>query len=127
MYNISDTTARLKTNLSIRRAVIIVRDTNHVREFLTTLWDEGFILGYRISLQSKQSLEVYPKYRREKSVIKSLHSISKPSLNFNCSLESLWKDYKSFGLAIITTPQGVMSSRKCLKYKSGGKPIASFE
>lgn len=97
---------------------------NICESFLNILWDEGYILGYKISKTDSTKLKIYLKYYKNEPVIYKLKSISKPSKRVYYSLKNLWKIDSSKTYLIISTNQGLKSIINCKKQKLGGEPLA---
>jgi len=112
----------IRNGQSANKLVIIQKRKKTCEAFLNILWDEGFILGYKIS-PSKLSIHIYLKYNNKFPVITSLKSISKPSLRIYYSLKQLWKINSNQGLLVLSTNKGLLSLNSCKKLKIGGEPI----
>ena len=90
------------------------------KKILNILWDEGFILGYKESLNS---LKIFLKYQNGEPSIFLIKILSKPSLRVYFSLNQLWKLNFNNGLIILSTNKGLMSDKECKKKKMGGEPF----
>ena len=113
----------LKNGILIRTAFIYQKTKKNNKELLNILWDEGFILGYKI-YKTKNKLytfKIFLKYTRSNSVISSIRFISKPGLKIYCSLKQLWKLNLVKGLLIISTNKGLKTLTECKKLKLGGE------
>jgi small subunit ribosomal protein S8 len=88
------------------------------------LKDEGYIIDYKISSElNKFKLEISLKYSSGNPVITSIQRVSKPGRRIFSSVESLPKINNGLGIAIISTPKGVMSDINARKQKVGGEII----
>ena len=86
--------------------------------------DEGFIIDYKIFEEDKKfSMQIYLKYNYGNPVINSIERISRPGRRIFSSAESLPKINNGLGIAIISTPKGVMSDVNARKQKIGGEII----
>ena len=112
--------ANIKNGQMARKKFIIHRYKKICRNFLNILWDEGFILGYKID---HNILKIFLKYNNSKPVINTIKLISKPGHKIYYRLNQLWKMDDMKGLIIISTNKGLMSLKNCKKYKLGGKPF----
>ena len=88
------------------------------KKILNVLWDEGFILGYK---ESMNSLKIYLKYKNGLPVISLIKIFSKPSLRVYYSVKQLWKLNSNNGLIILSTNKGFMSDKECKKKNLGGE------
>ena len=85
---------------------------------------EGYIIDYKISSElNKFKLEISLKYSSGNPVISSIQRVSKPGRRIFSSVESLPKINNGLGIAIISTPKGVMSDIDARKQKVGGEII----
>ena len=91
--------------------------------FLNILWDEGFILGYKIDKSDPNLLKIFLKYKNKNPVINSIKFIFKPSRHIYYSVTQLWKLDSKKSLIILTTSRGLMTAHECKKTQTGGKPI----
>lgn len=62
-----------------RRSFILQQRKGLCEVFLKILWKEGFIFGYKTSKQNPEKLQIFLKYKNNKSAINSIKTISKPS------------------------------------------------
>lgn len=125
MRNDLNKMAFMLKNGALMRAPFICRKNNKDsnRKLLDTLWNEGFILGYKICKTKREfyTFRVFLKYQRSDSVINSVKSVSKPGLKVYCSLKQLWKLNLIRGLIIISTNKGLKTLTECKKIKLGGE------
>ena len=74
------------------------------------LKEEGFIIDYKVEENDKkQNLVIYLKYNFGNPVINTIERVSKPGRRIFSSAESLPKINNGLGIAIISTPKGVMT------------------
>ena len=85
---------------------------------------EGYIIDYKVSQESnKPYLEISLKYNSGNPVISSIQRVSKPGRRIFSRAESLPKINNGLGIAIISTPKGVMTDIDARKQKVGGEII----
>ena len=85
---------------------------------------EGYIIDYKLfSETNKPELQISLKYNSGNPVISSIQRISKPGRRIFSRAESLPKINNGLGIAIISTPKGVMSDIDARKQKIGGEII----
>ena len=88
------------------------------------LKNEGYIIDYKIISETKlPQLEIMLKYNSGNPVISSIERVSKPGRRIFSSAESLPKINNGLGIAIVSTPKGVMSDIDARKQKIGGEII----
>ena len=95
-------------------------------EIARILKDEGFIEEFSIEENSVQNdLTLTLKYGQKKErVINGLRRVSKPGLRVYSKAEELPRVLNGLGIAIISTPQGVMTDKEARKANVGGEVIA---
>ncbi len=85
---------------------------------------EGFIKDFKIlEEQNKSVLSLELKYHSGNPVISNFERVSKPGRRIFSSADSLPKINNGLGIAIISTPKGVMTDIDARKQKIGGEVI----
>jgi small subunit ribosomal protein S8 len=81
------------------------------RNVLEVLQREGYIRGYNASEREpgKASLAIELKYHNGQPVIRELRRVSKPGRRVYAGVKDLPRVYNGLGIAILSTPRGVMS------------------
>ena len=90
---------------------------------LNVLWDEGFILGYKVTKNNNKFIKIFLKYQNGVPVTKSLKILSKPSLRIYYSAKQLWKLDSKNVLIILSTNKGFFTNTNCKKRFLGGEPV----
>lgn len=112
--------ANIKNGQVARRSFIIQRKKKVCESFLKILWDEGFIVGYKVT---NDNLIIFLKYLKNKPVINSIKLISKPGRRVYYSAKQLWKMDSSKSFIVFSTNEGLKSLLDCKKLKIGGEPF----
>ena len=120
LWNIS---TNLKNSQISQRNCMCQPKTKLTILFLNILWDEGFILGYKIDNSDSSLLKIFLKYKKGDPVINSIKFIFKPSRHIYYSVSQLWKLDSKKSLIILTTSKGLMTAHECKKTQTGGKPL----
>lgn len=111
----------IKNGQMAKKNIIITPKKNNCESFLKILWDEGFISGYRISPQNRNTLEIFLKYTGNgKPVIKTLNFFSKTNQKVYYSSKQMWKLDSSKLFIIFSTNRGLRSLNECKKHRIGG-------
>lgn len=89
------------------------------------LQKEGFIGQYEKSGKKlNKTIEIILKYDSEgKPVMSSIKRVSKPSRRVYCKISELKPVRQGYGMAIVSTPKGVLSDSEARKLKVGGEVI----
>ncbi len=121
---IGDMIARIK-NAQMRNYKLVKLPSSKFKiKIAEVLKSEGFILEHKISQdKNKAILEITLKYSSGNPVISSIQRISKPGRRIFSSAESLPKINNGLGIAIVSTPKGVMTDIDARKHKLGGEII----
>jgi small subunit ribosomal protein S8 len=116
--------ANIKNGQTAKKSIIIQTRKNICEHFLKLLWDEGFISGYRISLENNKKLEIFLKYQKNGNpTINSIKTVSKPGKRVYYSAKQIWKIDSSKLFIIFSTNKGLKSITQCKKFKLGGEPF----
>ena len=121
---IGDMIARVKNAQSRSHKKVELPSSKFKIKIADVLKNEGYIIDYKASSEEKKpTLEILLKYNSGTPVISSIQRISKPGRRIFSSAESLPKINNGLGIAIISTPKGVMSDIDARKQKIGGEII----
>ena len=121
---IGDMIARIKNAQLRNHKKIELPSSNFKVKIADVLKNEGYIIDYKtFSELNKSKLEISLKYHYGNPVISSIQRVSKPGRRIFSSAESLPKINNGLGIAIISTPKGVMTDIDARKQKVGGEII----
>ena len=122
---IGDMLARLKNSQLRNHKKIELPSSKFKTKIAEILKSEGYIIDYEVvnSENNKAKLLINLKYSSGNPVISSIERISKPGRRIFSSAESLPKVNNGLGIAIISTPKGVMTDIDARKHKVGGEII----
>ena len=121
---IGDMIARIKNAQLRNHKKIELPSSNFKVKIANVLKNEGYIIDYKtFSELNKSKLEISLKYHYGNPVISSIQRVSKPGRRIFSSAESLPKINNGLGIAIVSTPKGVMTDIDARKQKIGGEII----
>ena len=122
---IGDMFSRIRNGQMRSLATIIIPSSNFRQNILKILKTEGYIKDFYIEKNdnNKVSLKVNLKYYEGDPVIKEIKRISKPGRRVYSRANSLPRFMNGLGLAILSTPKGVMSDTEARKNNVGGEII----
>ena len=121
---IGDMLARIKNAQMRNSKKVIMPSSKFKSKIAEVLKNEGYIINFNIiNDKNKNQLEILLKYNSGNPVISTIQRISKPGRRIFSSVESLPKINNGLGIAIISTPKGVMSDIDARKQKVGGEII----
>ncbi len=121
---IGDMIARIKNAQLRNHKKIELPSSNFKVKIADVLKNEGYIIDYKtFSELNKSKLEISLKYHYGNPVISSIQRVSKPGRRIFSRAESLPKINNGLGIAIVSTPKGVMTDIDARKQKIGGEII----
>ena len=121
---IGDMIARVKNAQARNHKKVDLPSSNFKTKIADILKNEGFIKDFKINLLDKKSvLSLELKYHSGNPVISSFERVSKPGRRIFSSADSLPKINNGLGIAIVSTPKGVMTDIDARKQKGGGEII----
>ena len=121
---IGDMLARIKNSQSRNQKKVFMPSSKFKVKIAEVLKNEGYIIDYSISKDEKKpNLQIDLKYNLGNPVISTIERISKPGRRIFSSAESLPKINNGLGIAILSTPKGVMTDIDARKQKIGGEVI----
>ena len=106
--------ASIQNGQLANKLFILQKKTKLCSLILNILWDEGYILGYKIE---NKHFKVFLRYKNNNPVISSLKSISKPGNRIYYTCKQIWKINSSKGLIILSTNKGLLTLMDCKKKK----------
>jgi len=121
---IGDMLARIKNSQLRNHKKVEMPSSNFKMKIADVLKNEGYINGFNVDKnENKQVLIIDLKYNSGSPVISVIERVSKPGRRVFSSAQSLPKINNGLGIAIISTPKGVMTDIDARKQKIGGEII----
>ena len=121
---IGDMLARIKNSQLRNHKKVEMPSSNFKMKIADVLKNEGYINGCSVDKnENKQVLIIDLKYNSGSPVISVIERVSKPGRRVFSSAQSLPKINNGLGIAIISTPKGVMTDIDARKQKVGGEII----
>ena len=123
---IADMLTRIRNANAANHDSVKIPASNMKKAIAQILVDEGYIKGFTVEEDGKQGImEVQLKYGPNKSqVITGLRRVSKPGLRIYTNVEDMPKVMKGLGIAILSTPKGIMTDKDARKANVGGEVLA---
>ena len=122
---ISDMLTRIRNGLTVRKAFVLVPSSRMKVSIAQILLEEGFIQGYEITSEQPQpNIRLWLKYDdRRKPVVTGLERVSKPGRRVYKGKQELPWVLSGLGIAIVSTPKGVMTDRQARHLGVGGEVL----
>ena len=123
---IADMLTRIRNANSAKHETVDIPASSVKKAIADILVEEGYISGYEVLDNGNQgTIRVTLKYGANKSkVIQGLKRVSKPGLRIYTSCEDMPRVMKGLGIAIISTPKGIMTDKKAKALHVGGEVLA---
>ena len=121
---IADMLTRIRNAQSVDKAAVTMPSSKLKVAIAQVLKDEGYIEGFAIKGENgKSELEIALKYYAGRPVIERIERVSRPGLRIYRGRNTLPQVMNGLGVAIVTTPKGVMTDRKARASGIGGEVL----
>ena len=121
---IGDMIARVKNSQARSHKKVELPSSNFKNKIDGILKNKGFIKDFKVSTEDKKNiLSLELKYHSGNPVISNFERVSKPGRRIFSSADSLPKINNGLGIAILSTPKGVMTDIDARKQKVGGEIV----
>jgi small subunit ribosomal protein S8 len=121
---IADMFTRIRNAQRVDKQTVAMPSSKLKVAIAAVLRDEGYIDGYQVNENSgKPELELKLKYYAGRPVIERLERVSRPGLRVYKGRDQLPQVMNGLGVAIVTTPKGVMTDRRARQSGTGGEVI----
>ena len=123
---IADLLTRIRNALTAKHETVSVPNSKMKKSIVDILVNEGFVKSAEVvEKDGKSEIVITLKYgAKNEKVITNLKRISKPGLRVYCGYEQLPKVLGGLGIAIVSTPKGVMTDKQARNNKIGGEVLA---
>jgi small subunit ribosomal protein S8 len=120
---IADLLTRIRNASRALLPEIQLRHSKLKESVARVLKDEGYVSDCTVEGSSKRILKVKLKYSGRKGVIVGLRRISRPGLRRYVAAHKVPRVLGGLGVAILSTPRGVMSGTEARKQNVGGEVL----
>ena len=121
---IADMLTRIRNAQLVEKAAVTMPASKLKVAIAQVLKDEGYIGGYRVVDDGgKRQLEIGLKYYAGRPVIERIERVSRPGLRIYKGRDAIPQVMNGLGVAIVTTPKGVMTDRKARASGVGGEVL----
>ena len=122
---IADLLTRIRNAVQAGHGSLVVPRSKMKLAIVKILKDEGFVEGYvEVENGPQGQIKVFPRYdESNKGVIRGLSRISKPSRRSYVGKNDIPRVRNGLGVAILTTPRGVLTDRQARQAGVGGEVL----
>ncbi len=121
---IADMLTRIRNAQAVDKSAVKMPSSKLKIAIAQVLKDEGYIDGFAVNHETgKAELEIALKYYAGKPVIERIERVSRPGLRIYKGRDAIPQVMNGLGVAIVTTPKGVMTDRKARQTGVGGEVL----
>ena len=121
---IADMLTRIRNGQMVDKAEVAMPSSKLKVAIAKVLKDEGYIENFEVAANNgKPELTVTLKYYAGRPVIERLERVSRPGLRIYKNHENIPQVMNGLGIAIVSTPKGVMTDRKARAAGIGGEVL----
>ena len=122
---LGDMLTRIRNGQSARKQVVNSPASKLRSNVLEVLKREGFIRGYSTDeIRSGVSeVKIELKYQEGEPVIREIRRVSRPGRRVYAKIKDLPRPYNGLGIAVLSTPRGVMSDVEAREANVGGEVL----
>ena len=123
---IADFLTRIRNATMAGHRVVEIPASNLKKEMTKILYDQGYILSYKIIENKVQDvIKIALKYDKnsKESVIRNLKRVSTPGLRQYRGANEMPRVLNGLGIAIVSTSKGVMTNKKARQENVGGEVL----
>jgi small subunit ribosomal protein S8 len=122
---IADLLARIRNGAQAQKADMFVPYSKIKAEIIRILKQEGYITDYEVDTTAAHPrIKITNKLANRTSAITGLKRVSRPGLRRYVGADEIPRVLGGMGVAILSTPRGVLSGREAKKQKVGGELLA---
>ncbi|MCD6289393.1 MAG: 30S ribosomal protein S8 [Anaerolineae bacterium] len=125
MDPIADMLTRIRNAIMVRHRQVMMPSSKEKVAIARILKEEGFIQNFHVTRDQPQpQLRIILKYdQNRKPVISGLQRVSKPSRRIYVRRNEIPWVMSGMGIAILSTPRGVMTGQKARRLGVGGEVL----
>lgn len=121
---IADLLTRIRNAQMVSKVTVAAPASKVKVAIAQVLKDEGYIDGFEVKTnEGKSELVISLKYYAGRPVIERIERVSRPGLRIYKGRDAIPQVMNGLGVAIVTTPQGVMTDRKARAAGVGGEVL----
>ena len=121
---VADMLTRIRNGQMAEKLGVSMPSSKLKEAIAQVLRDEGYIESYAVrNAAGKAELDIELKYYAGRPVIERIERVSRPGLRIYRGKQNLPKVMNGLGIAIVSTPKGVMTDRKARSVNVGGEVL----
>ena len=125
---IADMLTRIRNAQMVQKVSVVMPASKLKTAIAEVLKAEGYIDNFAVrDAEGKPQLDIAQKYYAGKPVIEHIERVSRPGLRVYKGRHDIPNVKNGLGVAIVTTPKGVMTDRKARQAGIGGEVLCYVE
>ena len=124
---IADYLTRIRNATRTRHSKVDVPASNIIKEMTRILREEGYIRNFTLAEDPRHKqgiVRIYLKYDPDRmSIIKGLKRVSRPGYRQYTKVDDIPRVLNGLGIAILSTPVGVLTDKQARKQRAGGEVL----
>jgi small subunit ribosomal protein S8 len=122
---IADMLTRIRNGLMVRKNFVLVPSSKIKVAIAQILLEEGYVQGYEVTDERPQpNLRIWLKYdEKRRPIVSGMRRVSKPGRRVYSGKRELPWVLSGLGIAIVSTPKGVMTGREARRLGLGGEVL----
>ena len=123
---VSDLLTRIRNSKDAKHRFVDLYSSKLLVGIVKVLKEQGFIDNFIVD-DEKKKMRIFLKYSGNRSpVINGLKRVSKPGLRRFVNVKQIPKVFSGFGIAILSTPKGILDGEKARKERVGGELLCNI-
>jgi small subunit ribosomal protein S8 len=120
---IADMLTRIRNGIMVHHDSVLVPGSRMKQSIAQILKDEGFIADFEVTKEKTQkNIKIKLRYTgKNQPMVTGLERISKPGLRVYVERNEIPRVYGGLGIAILSTPRGVMTGKQAYHQGIGGE------
>ncbi|HUY15339.1 MAG TPA: 30S ribosomal protein S8 [Terriglobia bacterium] len=125
---IADMLTRIRNGIQARHARVDIPASKMKVSVASILRDEGYIAGFKVAEEGKKKvIRISLRYSvNGKNTISSLTRVSRPGRRVYVGVDQIPRILGGMGVAILTTPNGLMTGKNAKKAGIGGELLCTI-
>lgn len=124
MDTIADMLTYIRNANKALKPQVLMRYSKLKESIARILKQEGFISDYSVIGDTKRELRINLKIKARKGVIEGIKRVSKPGLRQYVGVDEIPRVLGGLGVAILSTPKGVLTGQEAREQNVGGEVLA---
>ena len=124
---IADALTIVRNGVTARKSSVELKFSNKILGIVKILKEEGYVKNYKkLDAKGKRRfpvLQVELKYVDKENVLGGIKRVSKPGLRQYASVEEMPRVRNGLGIAIMSTPEGIITDKKARSLNVGGEVL----